>query len=93
MAADDDSLLTLSNNDYGNFIEIDEADHYEHNHSMHACMADMGGDVLAVSEVLLSWIGRLRIHQDGAPDPELQRIADGQLDDLQVDDDDHHPTP
>ena len=26
-------------------------------------------------------------------DPELQKIADGHLEDLQVDDDDHHPTP
>ena len=44
VASDDDSMSTLSDDGCGNFIAIDEADDHEHDHSMHACMADMGGD-------------------------------------------------
>ena len=40
----DESLSALSDDDYGNFVTIDEADDLACNHSMHACMADMGGD-------------------------------------------------
>ena len=42
--SDDESLSALSDDDYGNFITIDEADNLACNHSMHACMADMGDD-------------------------------------------------